>query len=80
MVEDDNYLMFFGIESSLDKSLKVATETLCTWLQTRYQLTLAEASQVVGPVVQYRIPKIAASKVEVVALMPKQVLQQLEHR
>ena len=80
MVEDSNYLMFFGIESSLDKSLKVATEALRTWLQTRYQLTMAEVSQVIGPVVQYRIPKMAATKVEVVALIPKKILQQLEHR
>jgi len=80
MVEDDNYLMFFGIESSLDKSLKVATESLRTWLQTRYGLTMAEVSQVIGPVVQYRIPKIAATKVEVVALIPKKILRQLEHR
>jgi amidase len=80
MVEDKDYLMFFGIESSLDKSLKVATESLREWLQTNYKLTLREASQVIGPVVQYRIPKIAATKVEVVALIPKKILQQLEHR
>jgi amidase len=80
MVEDEDYLMFFGIESSLDKSLKVATESLNNWLQVKYKLTLAEASQVIGPVVQYRIPKIAATKVEVVALMPKKILKQLEDR
>ena len=80
MVEDGDYLMFFGIESSLDKSLKTATESLREWLQTKYNLTLKEASQVIGPVVQYRIPKIAATKVEVVALIPKKILQQLESR
>ena len=80
MVEDENYLMFFGIESSLDKSLKAATASLQEWLQTMYQLSLAEASQVIGPAVQYRIPKIAATKVEVVALIPKKILQQLEHK
>jgi acetamidase/formamidase len=80
MVEDKDYLMFFGIESSLDKSLKTATEALQAWLQVKYKLTLSEASQVIGPVVQYRIPKIAATRVEVVALIPKKILQQLEYR
>jgi len=78
MVENADYLMFFGIESSLDKSLQVATEAMCTWLQTRYQLTLTEASQVIGPAVQYRIPKIAATKVEVAAFISKRILEQLE--
>lgn len=78
MIEDPDYLMFFGIESSLDKSLKTATEALQEWLKVKYKLTLPEISQVIGPVVQYRIPKIAATKVEVVALVPKTILQQLE--
>jgi acetamidase/formamidase len=80
MVEDEDYLMFFGIESSLDKSLQTATASLREWLQAMYQLSLAEASQVIGPAVQYRIPKIAATKVEVVALIPKKILQQLERQ
>jgi len=77
MVENADHLMFFAIEPSLDKSLKVATESLLAWLQTRYQLTLKAASQVIGPVVEYRIPKIAATKVEVVALIPKKILEQI---
>jgi acetamidase/formamidase len=77
MVENADYLMFFGIEPSLDKSLQVATEAMRTWLQNRYQLNLKEVSQVIGPVVEYRIPKIAATRVEVVALIPKKVLEQL---
>jgi amidase len=80
MMENADYLMFFGIESSLDKSLKVATECLSNWLQSQYQLSLKETSQVIGPVVQYRIPKIAATKVEVVALIPKKILQQLQRK
>ena len=80
MVEDKDHLMFFGIESSLDKSLKTATEALREWLQIKYKLTLPAVSQVIGPTVQYRIPKIAATKVEVVAFIPKEILQQLESR
>ena len=78
MVENEDYLMFFGIESSLDKSLKVATGFLREWLEARYRLSLAEASQVIGPVVQFRIPKAAATQTEVVAMIPKKILQQLE--
>ncbi len=77
MVENENYLMFFGIESSLDKSLEVSTGYLREWLQYRYKLNLAQVSQVIGPAVQYRIPKVAANKVEVVAMIPKKILLQL---
>jgi acetamidase/formamidase len=77
MVENTDYLMFIGIESSLDKSLQAATEAMRTWLQDRYKLTLTEASQIIGPAIEYRIPKIAATKVELVALISKNILEQL---
>lgn len=80
MVENEDYLAFLGLESTLDKSLNAATTFLRTWLQDRYELSLAEVSQVIGPVVQYRIPKIAASKVEVMALIPKNLLKQLKQK
>lgn len=77
MVENDEYLMFFGIEPTLDESLQFATMRMNEWLQSQYGLTLTQASQVIGPAVEYRIPKIAASKVEVVAMLPKEVLGRL---
>ncbi len=77
MVENSDYIMFFGIESNLDMALKVATMHLQSWLKSKYKLSDKEVSQIIGPVIQYRIPKIAASKVEVVAMMPKTVLEQL---
>ena len=80
MVENADYLMFFGIESSLDKSMNVATRFLREWLESSYQLSLAEASQVIGPTVQFRIPKIGANMAEVVAIIPKKILQQLERK
>jgi amidase len=79
MVENADYLMFFAIESSLNKSAKVATAALNNWLQTRYKLSAKQASQVIGPAIQYRIPKIAGSISEVVALIPKHILKQLEN-
>ena len=80
MIENADYLMFFGIESSLDKSMNVATGFLREWLESNYQLSLAEASQVIGPAVQFRIPKAAATQTEVVAIIPKKILQQLERK
>jgi acetamidase/formamidase len=77
MVENADRLMFFGIESSLDRSMRVATEAMRNWIQDRYQLTLTEASQVIGPAVEYRIPKVAATKVEVVAMISKRVLDRI---
>jgi len=79
MIENTSHLMFLGIESSLEKSLQVATEAMRTWLQERYHLTLTEASQIIGPTIEFRIPKIAANKVEVVALISKKILEQLTH-
>jgi acetamidase/formamidase len=76
-VETDDYWMFFGIESSLDKSMVKATEYMVEWLQHRYGLSRMAASQIVGPAVEYRIPKVAASKVEVVAMISKAILIRL---
>jgi amidase len=78
MVETADYLMFFAIESSLDKSAKTATMALNNWLQNKYKLSAKQASQVIGPAIQYKIPKIAGGVSEVVALIPKKILQQLE--
>jgi amidase len=77
MIENEEFLIFFGIESTLDRSLKKATEHLRNWLQAKYNLSMTSVSQVVGPAVQYRIPKIGHTKVEVVAMIPKTILVQL---
>lgn len=78
MVENADYLMFFAVRSSLNKSAKAATIALSNWLQVRYKLSAKQASQVIGPAIQYRIPKIAANVSEAVALIPKSILKQLE--
>ena len=78
MVENEQYCMFFGIESTLDKSLRTATNYMSIWLQSQYHLNPVETSQVIGPSVEYRIPKIAASKVEVVAMIPRDLLLQIK--
>jgi acetamidase/formamidase len=78
MVENDDHLMFLGLESTLDKSLQTATEAMRIWLQNRYQLTVTQASQIIGTAIEYRIPKIAANKVEVFALISRRILEQIK--
>lgn len=76
--EDGNYIMAFGIEKNLDEALKAATQNLLNWLQKDYQLTYLEATQVIGTSVSYIIPKIAATLVEIVAVIPKKILEPLK--
>jgi hypothetical protein len=51
---------------------------LCQILQKDYQLSYIEAIQIIGTLVQYVVPKIAAKKVEMVAMLPKEILIQLK--
>lgn len=74
VIETDDYWIFFAIESSLDKSLVKATEYMSIWLEEKYQLSRKSVSQIIGPAVEYRIPKVAASKVEIIAMISKKVL------
>ena len=76
--EDRSYIMAFGIEKNLDEALKSATQNLLNWLQKDYRLSYLEATQVIGTSVNYFIPKIAATKVEMVAVIPKRILSTLK--
>ena len=76
-VEDLNYIMALGQAKNLDNALKEATLNLLDWLRKDYQLSVEEASQLIGPAVEYRIPKIASSVVEVVAMIPKNIIKTL---
>jgi len=71
-------VMAFGIEKNLDRALKSATQNLLHWLQKDYQLTYIEATQIIGTSVEYVIPKIAGKKVEMVAMLSKEILIQLK--
>ncbi|MFT3934907.1 MAG: acetamidase/formamidase family protein [Chitinophagaceae bacterium] len=77
-VEDPNYIMAFGQAKKLDNALKAATQNLLGWVQQDYQLSIEEASQLIGAGVEYRIPKIAADVVEVVAMLHKKLVKQLK--
>jgi amidase len=76
-IEDKTYIMAVGLHPSLDSALKIATKGLLDWLQQDYQLSLEEATQVIGSSIEYRIPEIADPKVEVVAMIKKAVLKRL---
>jgi acetamidase/formamidase len=76
-VEDMDYIMAFGQAKNLDQALKKATLNLINWLQKDYNLSIEEASQLVGPAVEYRIPKIASNFVEVVAMIKKSILKEV---
>lgn len=77
-IEDQNQIMAFGIGKNLDIALVNSTLNLLNWLQEDYSLSYKEASQVIGPSVEYSIPKIAATKVEVVARLSKEILKGLK--
>ena len=78
-LEDMNYIMAFGQAKNLDQALKEATLNLISWLQKDYNLSIEEASQLVGPAVEYQIPKIASSTVEVVAMIKKCIIKELKN-
>ncbi|MDX2048437.1 MAG: acetamidase/formamidase family protein [Chitinophagaceae bacterium] len=76
-LEDATYIMAVGLHPSLDSALKIATKGLLDWVQQDYQLSLEEATQVIGSSIEYRIPEIADPKVEVVAMIKKAILKRL---
>jgi amidase len=77
-IEDDTFIMAVGLDEKLDNALKYATMNLLDWLQFGYGLSLKEATQVIGFSVEYRIPEIADPKVEVVAMIRKDILNGLK--
>jgi amidase len=76
-IEDETYFMVVGLDTTLDNALKKATKGLLDWLQQDYQLSLEEATQVIGSSIEYRIAEIADPKVEVVAMIKKAILNRL---
>lgn len=73
-VEDDDYLMALGTAKEIPDALKNASKNLLDWLQKDYQLTLAEATQVMSTTIEYSVGEIADPEVVVVAKIRKQIL------
>jgi len=79
-VEDATYIMSVGMNGTLDNSLKIATKGILDWLQEDYNLTLEEATQVMGSSLEYKIAEIVDPQVEVVAMIKKTVLKNISKR
>jgi len=76
-VENSEYIMALGVDSSLDVALKIANKGLLHWLQQDYKLTDAEATQVMGSSLEYKIAEIVDPKVEIVAMIKKSTLAKI---
>jgi acetamidase/formamidase len=76
-IEDATYIMTVGMDATIDNSLKIATKGMLDWLQQDYQLTLEEATQVMGSSIEYKIAEIVDPKVEVVAMIKKNILRKI---
>jgi amidase len=75
MIEDADYFMVLGMAKTLDEAMRAVTMKFSAWLQLEYGFNQQEASQVIGPAVEYRIPKVAATQVEVVAMLRKDLFK-----
>jgi amidase len=77
-IEDSEHIVAMAMDKTLEEALKKATLGLLEWLQSDYKLTLKEATQVIGPLIEYRIPTLAGPKVEVAAMIKKKYLASLK--
>lgn len=73
-IEDSEYIISMAMDKTLELALKKATLGLLEWLQKDYNLTLVEASQVIGTSIEYRIPTVAGPKLEIAAMIKKKNL------
>lgn len=77
-VESPEQIMTLGQAGSSDDALRVATSGMLHWLQQDYGLSLAQATQVLGVAVQYRVVNLAGRSIGVAASIDKSVLRTLE--
>jgi amidase len=73
-IEDAEHLVAMAMDKSLETALQNATNELLEWIQRDYGLTLREASQVIGPLIEYRIPSVASPDFEIAAMIKKKYL------
>jgi len=76
-VESPDRIMTLGQAGSSDDALRIATSGLLHWLQQGYGLSLAQATQVLGVAVQYRVANLAGRSIGVAASIDKAVLRTL---
>ena len=78
LIEDSEHIVAMAMDKTLEQALKKATLGLLEWLQISYNLTLKEATQVIGHLIEYRIPTLAGPKLEVAAMIKKEYLAGLK--
>lgn len=78
-VEDSHYMAAMGMDNTMEEALKKATLNLLQWLQQEYGLSLKESTQVMGTLIEYRIPTIASPKFEIAAMIKKEYLKNLKN-
>lgn len=76
--EDSEHLMAMATHATLEEALKLATLGLLEWVQNDYNLSLNEATQVLGTSIEYRIPTLAGPKVAIVAMLKRERLNGLK--
>ena len=76
-MEDADHLMALAMDKTMDLTLPRATQELVEWLQEDYKLSLREATQVVGPSIEYKITTLAGPKVVIAAMIRKDRLSGL---
>ena len=79
-VEDASYIMTVGLDATLDNALKIASKGMLAWLQEDYNLTIEEATQVMGSSLEYKIAEIVDPQVEIVAMIKKTALSKINKR
>lgn len=77
-VESSEQIAVLGQAGSSDDALRLATSGLLRWLQQDYGLSLAQATQVLGVAVRYRVANLAGRSVGVAASIDKAVLRTLQ--
>jgi len=76
-IEDSEHIIAMGMDDTMEDALKIATLGLLEWLQKDYGLSLKEATQVIGTSIEYRIPTLAGPRLEVAAMLKKEILKGL---
>lgn len=79
-IEDDEHVISVAMDKTMEEALKSSTHGLIQWLQRDYDLTTREVSQVLGPLIEYRIPSIASPDFEIAAMIKKKYLVALKKR
>jgi amidase len=78
LIEDKEHMIAMAMDKTMEQAVKKATLGLLEWLQASFQLTLKEASHVIGHLIEYRIPTLAGPKLEVAAMIKKEWLTGLK--